>query len=588
MIAPQLLERALLGAMMEVEQEARDRAEAQSLVRQRPANYLRMTLTEWMPKYRPYLVMDRPFDLSHHPYLRDIYADDHKEIVYLKAAQVGISEYLISWVLYMAAEQDATGFYVMPSDGLVSEFSATRLNPAIDPAVSPELAALVMSNRGRQRGADKVTLKRVGNRFIYFRGGQISESNVGGSRRQHAAQLRSADADALVLDELDELDPRVPPIARARLEHSNIAKVRIASTPTYSDTGIFAAFQPTDQRRWHVPCPHCGLKQPMNLENLVQEWDALGRPLAWNGKDTEEVPYVTCTKCHGRLNREAQGEWVAAYPKRPIHGYHIVGFDSPRKNLSDIITGLQSVNDTVRQQTFNQGLGLAYKPRDSESLSEAILNACRRDYRLSGPVTGEKDVFAGIDVGRVLNIIIRAKDRDGNFHLRAAVQTESFDEAIRLLTQYGVRASVIDALPETRKAREFQRKFARLKVWLSYFNRVMDGTKTEQPARFNAKDLEVDIDRTRAFDGMFALFHNANLRDEAGNPLPGNTLPVDARALPDYYAQLMAPLRVMRENSHAVMVPAYVSNAADHFALAELYCHVASLCPFMGWSRGTG
>lgn len=546
----------------------------------------RIDLLEWMGKFRPLLTAGRPFDLHGHEYLRAIYADDAQEVRYKKAAQVGISEYLISWMLYMAAERDCTGFYVMPTDGHVSDFSAARLGPAIDPLVSPKLAALITSGSGGKRGADKVTLKRVGNRFIYFRGGQIQDrADAGHGRRQQSAQLKSVDGDTLVLDELDELDARVPPIARKRLLHSDVAGVRIASTPTYAGMGISESYDETDQREWMMRCISCGERQVLALVNLVLEWDALERPVSWYGKDQGE-PYVACRKCNKPLDRAGPGEWVPLYPGRRIHGYHITGLISVRKPLQPMIDGLMSVDETTRKETFNQDLGLSYTPSESEKLTESTLNACGRQYAL-GPTAGEI-TYMGIDVGRVLNIVIRGKEPDGNRPLRYAGQHEGFDEALRLVERFKCKTVVIDALPETRKARELQKRLSRLQCWIAYFGDQPKGAKTEQPAHWNARELEVDIDRTRAMDATLALFANAAMLDENGVYLPGNTLPGNARAIRDYYAQMMAPSRILTEDAKGNKIAVYVATQPDHFAFAELYCAMAYLCPYGGWSRGSG
>jgi phage terminase large subunit GpA-like protein len=176
-----------------------------------------MALLPWTQLRRKLLGPDKLFDLTQHKYLAGIYEDDCQEMVLCKAGQVGISEYLVSWLLHSASERQCTGLYVFPTDTHVSDFSAARLGPAIDPDVSQYLADLVMPASGGQRGADRVGLKRVGSRFIYFRGAKVQPDG-------RAPQLRSVDADVLILDEYDEMDPRAPALARERLGHSFIWK----------------------------------------------------------------------------------------------------------------------------------------------------------------------------------------------------------------------------------------------------------------------------------------------------------------------------------------------------------------------------
>jgi phage terminase large subunit GpA-like protein len=300
-----------------------------------------------MARRRAHLIAGRPFDLSRHEYLRGIYADIAPQMVITKAAQMGISEYLISWVLWSADERNATGLYVMPTDTHISDFSAARLGPAVEPTVSPYLASRIVA--GGEHGADRVGLKRVGDRFIYMRGAKVGPDG-------RAAQLKSIDADVFVRDEVDEMDPRVKPIVDERIGASAIAEWRAASTPTYAEQGIHAEWLASDQREWHITCEACGLRQPLRLDNLVLAWDELERPVHW-GKDAAGAPACVCRKCGAVLDRTGPGIWVGAYPERPVHGYQITGLASGRKSLSDILTGLRSTDDSVRMQTFNQKLG---------------------------------------------------------------------------------------------------------------------------------------------------------------------------------------------------------------------------------------
>ncbi len=530
----------------------------------------RLALPDWMSARRSQLIAGRPFDLASHEYLRGIYADTAPHVVITKAAQMGISEYLISWVLWSADERNATGLYVMPTDTHISDFSAARLGPAIEPGVSPYLASRIVS--GSDRGADRVGLKRVGDRFIYFRGAKVGPDG-------RAAQLKSIDADVFVRDEVDEMDRRVKPIVDERIGASAIAEWRAASTPTYAEQGIHAEWLASDQREWHVTCLACGLRQPLRLDNLVLEWDQLERPARW-GQDAGGAPACVCRApgCGAVLDRIGPGEWVPGYPDRTVHGYQITGLASARKALSDILAGLQSTDESVRMQTFNQKLGLTYRVSGAKSLSKTLLDGCRRDYLL-GPRPGE--TFMGIDVGRLLHVVIRAKLSNGDRPLRWAGMVESFDEAGRLLRQHGARTCVVDALPETRAVREFQKANAG-RVWLAYYSEQKKGSKEVDPEQWKPDDGVVNLDRTRTLDAMFGRFISAARGD------PGNSLPINADTLPDYYAHLRAPERVLRDSADGNQVAVYVETGPDHYAHAENYAAVAASAPTSNWDDVQG
>lgn len=483
-------------------------------------------------------------------------------MVLCKAGQVGISEFLISWLLWSADERLCTGLYVFPTDTHVSDFSAARLGPAIDPEVSQYLADLVMPASGGQRGADRVSLKRVGARFIYFRGAKVQPDG-------RAPQLRSVDADVLILDEYDEMDPPAPALARERLGHSAVGDVRIASTPTFANVGIHRVYLESDQRAWHVRCGSCGNWQDLTIHDLVIEWDDLGRPVAWHRGDYGQ-PFLACRKCGGVMDRAGDGEWVAAYPDRVVHGYHISRLFAPYRKLSDILESLNTVDETERQQAYNQGLGLPYRGASVMALNREMLDACRRDY---GMHPGGRNSVCGVDIGRVLHVVVREIKPDGERVARFIGEVPDFSDVAQIMDVYGVGRCLVDALPETRKAREFQDGRPRGQVWLAYYTTQKRGSLKKGEVHLNPLERVVNVDRTRTLDSTLALFALAS-RGEAGNTLPAN-----ARDLPDYYDHLTALERRLVDGPDGNKVAVYVESGPDHYGHAENYCNVAASLP---------
>ena len=161
---------------------------------------------------RRYLKPGVKFDLDAHFYLAGLYNCTAREIVVFKASQVGASEWLISVGLHAADARHATVLYLFPTASDISDFSAARFGPAIEASA---YLSRITGRQKRTRGADRVGLKRVGNRFIYLRGAHVNKNG-------NAPQLKSVDADVLILDEVDEMDRRSLAIARHRLDHSAI------------------------------------------------------------------------------------------------------------------------------------------------------------------------------------------------------------------------------------------------------------------------------------------------------------------------------------------------------------------------------
>jgi hypothetical protein len=358
----------------------------------------------------------------------------------------------------------------------------------------------------------------------------------------------------------------VEALARQRLGHSAIAEVRIVSTPTFANVGIHAAYLASDQRTWHVRCTRCGRWQDLVIEDLVVESDNLGRPVAWH-QDRLGKPFLACRTCGGVMDRLGPGRWVAAYPGRRVHGYHLSRLFAAHRTLEQMLADLNTVDESQRQQAVNQGLGLPYRSPTSTSLDEATLDGCRRDY---GLVLGDEGTYMGVDVGRALHVVIREILEDGERRARFIGDVPSFEDLSQLMNLHNVRRCVVDALPETRKAREFQGERERSDVWLAYYS---SASQKEDAARWNEDEGTVTLDRTRTLDATLGLFATA-ARGEAGNTLPAN-----ARDLREYYAHLTALERVFREGKDGNRVAVYVESGPDHYAHAENYCRAATLAP---------
>lgn len=514
-----------------------------------------MSLLPWVCTYRTYLQPDVPFTLRDHLYAKEMYEAEGQEIVFMKAGQVTVSELMVSYALHACDQRKANVLVLMPTTEDVSDFSSTRFGLALE--ASPYLNSIVVPAGGSQRGADKVTLKRIRNKFLYLRGSTVSKEGK-------ARQLKSAAIDVLIADEVDEMNPAALPIARKRLGHSHIKEVRLVSTPTYHGAGIHAAWRGSDQREWFVKCRRCNKWQQLLISNIVIEWDQLGRPTVWHGKN-EERAWIACVKCGAEMNRLAYGCWVPRYPGRSVIGFHPTKLMAAQTPLINIVHNLFTVNETKLREAWNQDLGLPYTPRGGR-MTQAILDACKRDYG-HGPVSGIRP-FAGIDVGKLLHIVIRAPmASNGERRQLWAGDVYTFKEAANILKTYNVQSCVVDALPETRKARELQSWFPDNTIWLAYYSGAED---SPEPVVWNRKKGIVNVDRTRILDEMYAGFYDG----------VSHTLPAHIEAVEDYYKHLCAMVRVREKKSDGTEVVVYIEEGADHFGHAEGYCLTASKRPF--------
>lgn len=524
---------------------------------------------EWTLKKRPFLIPGREFDIKNHKYLVDLYRCEAKEIIAKKSGQAGVSEWLVTYAIHACDQRKANVLYVFPTEGIVSDFSTARLGPAIE--ASPYLQQIIIDGSGMdgRKGSDRITLKRIRDRFIYLRGSQVQPDGS-------APKLKTIDADILILDEVDELDQRAPSIAKKRLGHAplHLGNILYVSTPTYPGYGIDQEYTDSDQRKWFVPCPHCGRKQPLTIDNIVIEWDDVGRPLAWHGQNKNKA-WAACENCGKELDRLADGEWVATVPDHERVGFHLSKLFSPFTELITVVKNLDTVDETKRREAFNQDLGETYTPRGG-NLTTEDLDACRREYG-HGPDRYRTCVM-GIDVGNVLHVVVRTLPEFLSKETRQIYAGEAtWDSIHNLIKIYQPRTIVIDAGPELTKAREFQAMYARNLIWLAYFPNQPLGTKVDLDS-WDPINRKVTLDRTRIMDSMFAGFYGRK-----------STLPIHARNIRDYYKQMRVNIRIMKEiGNSGVEVATYIdNNAPDHYCFGEVYCLAASMCRIgLGWVQG--
>jgi phage terminase large subunit GpA-like protein len=455
--------------------------------------------------------------------MRAIYEDPAPVKVFMKAAQVAATEYGLNCMFWAIDTWGMDVLYLLPTGSDASDFSAGRVNPAIEE--SERLSGLFTD-------VQNVGHKRAGSRSVYIRGSQ---------RR---TGLKSVPADLLIIDEYDEMVQIHLPLARTRLDASPWKWELDLSTPTIPEYGIHARFLESDQREYYVQCERCRRWQRPTFEDNVER-DA-------------PVPFYRCAKCRRQIDAlwRLPGRWVPTNPGAALRGYHLTQLISPTITAADL-AGLAARTAPEDVQEFhNSHLGEPFVAEGGQ-LSHEILNACRRaDYAM--PDTGEHATM-GVDVGGLLHVRISAWKGEEKIALHIG-KVGRFEDLDLLMARYNVDRCVIDALPETRKAQEFAGRFPG-RVWLAFYSPI-DPTK-----RCEWRDdlRKVLIHRTLAMDGMFNRFLLRQV-----------ILPANAATIPDYYEQLRAPVRIIEKNPQGIPAPRYVElGKPDHFAHAEVYDEIA-------------
>jgi phage terminase large subunit GpA-like protein len=360
-----------------------------------------ITVSEWADNYR-YLAPEASAEpgrwrTDRTPYLKEIQdrlssSDPCQEVVVMKGAQLGFTECGNNWTGYVMDVSPGPMLMVMPTDGTVKRNSKIRIAPMIES--TPRLRDKVAT--AKSRDGDNTTFSKS------FPGGVLIMTGA-----NSAVGLRSMPARFLFLDEVDgypnDLDGEGSPIELAKARTRTFAKKKIfmISTPTVDGaSAVQTEFADTDQRYFHVPCPHCGGMQDLKFSKLK-----------WIEKDPETAKYQ-CEHCDELIDERhkgrmlAQGDWIAHAPENTTprrYGYHLNSLYSPLGWYSWVDAAREFLdanksNDTNKMKTFvNTVLGECYVEKGEAPDWQNIYNR-RETYNQNKPATDVVLLTAGVDV----------------------------------------------------------------------------------------------------------------------------------------------------------------------------------------------
>lgn len=344
---------------------------------------------------------------SRTPYLREIMdalspQSPVKEVVFMKGAQVGGTECGINWMGYSMDVAPAPFLSVQPTVDISKRFVQQRIDPMLEE--TPSLREKVGDKRSRET-SNTMSSKD-------FPGGILLLTGA-----NSAAGLRSMPVRYLLLDEVDaypgdvnnEGDPVNLAIARTRTFRNR--KILLVSTPTLEETSrIKRAFEQSDKRYYHVPCPHCRHLQKLQWANL--KWDKRTDD-AGKEIDLPETAAYLCESCGAFIAEHHKtwmfdpqngARWVAENPAvTDVRGYHLSSLYSPlgwfswaeivRKWLKakKVIVELKEFVNTVLGETWEE---------KGDAPDWELLYRRREPYKIGLVPAGALFLTAGVDVQR--------------------------------------------------------------------------------------------------------------------------------------------------------------------------------------------
>ena len=291
---------------------------------------------------------------------------DIQRIVFIKSSQVGATEILLNVIGYYIDQDPSPMLIMQPTLAMGQAFSKDRLSTMIRD--SEKIRNCVKNPRSRDSGNTVLSKK--------FAGGNL---NIVGSNS--ASGLASRPIRILLADEVDRYEASAgaegDPISLATKRTTTFwnRKIYMCSTPTIKGLSrIETAFEESDKRYYHVPCPECNHKQVLKWKNVI-----------WEENKPETASYA-CDECGFMIDESKKqwmlkhGEWIAKEPKSHTAGFHISELYSVWSTWAEMaIAFLEAKKQPEMLKTWiNTSLGESWEEQgeavEYETLLERRLN----------------------------------------------------------------------------------------------------------------------------------------------------------------------------------------------------------------------
>lgn len=396
-------------------------------------------------------------------WLKQILCDDSQDITIRKGSQMGVSTVMVIWLLWICRIRKTPrgAVYWFPTQGTMRDFVASKVNPLVNSNLD-----IIQTSVHDQ--TDNLGLKFFFGCPVFWRG---LESKIG---------VKAISADASIADELDEADPAQLKQAEQRLSASDVKLTRRLSTPTLPDYGIDKSFQLTDKCHYAFRC-EC------STWNVLEEYF----PTCFQ-QDSSGNYYRACKRCRKELD-VTKGQWIQKN-RSPARGYQISQLYSSFVSPNEIMKEYQTTE--FIGHFHNHVLGLPYISATDRVTEEQVLSLCDPSWALKSD--SMVSTVMGVDQGAKLHWVVMmpgVKPR-----VIAMGESKNFEELDILMKRYKVRFLGIDALPETRKARELKDRNS-YKVWLVWYNDNMKGEYA-----WKEDERSVSVNRTESLDvGTLAI-----------------------------------------------------------------------------------
>jgi len=349
-----------------------------------------------------------------------------------------------------------------------------------------------------------------------------------------------------------EAAPDAKALARERIAHSDYKRIIELSNPSLPDYGVDEQFQKSDQRHWTIKCEKCG------------EWTALDKefPTKLNKEVKIILPrpdgtwYRACKQCGGELDL-SNGEWVADYSDRDIHGYRISQLFSVKVDPGEIVKEYRTTRYPDR--FFNMKVGIPWADLERRLDQASVLSLCATE----DPELNPDDVrILGVDTGRALHAVILQRNPysdDQPIKMLHIGAYRDFSDLDMLIKRFDISQVVIDGLPETHATRDFASRHDG--VFLCFFNDHQKGV-----AKWSWRDLKVEVNRTEALDASKEAIRQNRV-----------ILPRRLPIVEEFARHMTADAKILDEDEETgIKKYRYVRTGENHFSMAFTYAWMAA------------
>lgn len=340
------------------------------------------------------------------------------EVVAMKSAQVAWTDGVLNNYIGRRIDIDPCPMIVMfAKDQAAKEYNDEKFVPMVE--ATPRLSLKVPVHKARDRD-NRNNFKSFAGGFLKFVGSNSPSS------------VKSTPAPVVAIEEPDDCNENLKDqgdtitLLKERTKTYARRKVIFGGTPTIEGLSrVEAAYKGSDQRKFYIPCHHCG-------DSHVLMWEYV----RWNedpecnhevfGKARPDTAYYVCPHCGGEWNdveknkNVRQGVWRSNAEFYGVAGFYINELNSPfpgsilQRLVEKRLTAehaLEQGDDTKMRSFRNNSEGLAYAYASELPDADALRERAEEYDELTVP-WGGLVLTAGVDVQHDrLAVVIRAWGR---------------------------------------------------------------------------------------------------------------------------------------------------------------------------------